>query len=452
MKKTIAFITALAGSLLCNSVTYASSLEESVRIAVNSNPAVKAQIKEHVAQREEEQKAFSRYLPQILVTAGIGTEYSDNNTTNVEGRDSETLKRKEAQILARQTVFNGFKMQNERAREQARLDGAEFQLLEVAEEVAIQAIEAYLAVVEANLVVKNSKQNLLKHQQIQDQIKMRVQSGADNKANISQINARLALARSNLETALNNLYDAESTYYEVVGINPPEISNFPRFSYELPVNKGEIISNALANHPSLLASLKEIDAQQKNLDAVNSDYYPEFFLESGASFNQNLDGAEGNNHDAYIMVKMEYDIFQGGFTEASDRQAQSQYERSRFQHDRQLREVRKNAEIAWNAYKSTSTRVELLKDYVSATQETQRAYEQQFRIGQRSLLDLLDSENELLRAKNQRVQAQRELSLAMFQVLRAQGNLLAELQVDKPATEKYVPPPPHKSAYEKIHG
>jgi adhesin transport system outer membrane protein len=104
--------------------------------------------------------------------------------------------------------------------------------------------------------------------------------------------------------------------------------------------------------------------------------------------------------------------------------------------DQQLRQVRKNAEVSWNAYKSAENRLAFLKDYVDSTLETQKAYDQQFRIGQRSLLDVLDSENELLRAKNQYVQAQSEFTRAKYEVLRAQGTLLDALRVTAPKPEK----------------
>lgn len=423
-----------------SSSALANSLEESIRVAINSHPEVQAQIKEHATVRDEEQKAYSRYLPQMLISAGIGPENSENNTTRtVAGGGSETLKRQEAQVLITQNLFDGFKMQNERAREQARIDAADFELIEVAEDVAIRAASAYIEVVEANLIVKNSKENLLAHQRIYDQIQMRVRSGADNKANISQITARLALARSNMETALNNLYDAQSQYYEMVGVNPPQLMNMPYFDYPLPRTKSEAVQNALSSHPSVLAGRNEVRAQEHNIEAVEGDYYPNFFLESGASWNQDLDGTEGRNEDAYIMLKMEYNIFQGGFTDASQRQAMSQYEKSRYQLDAQMREVRKNAEIAWNAYKSAENRLAFLKDYVNSTAETQKAYEQQFRIGQRSLLDVLDSENELLRAKNQYVQAQSEFTVSKYQVLRTQGTLLNSLEVKAPEPEKLPP-------------
>jgi adhesin transport system outer membrane protein len=421
-------------------LTHANSLAESIRVAVTNHPEVQAQIKEHATVRDEEQKAYSRYLPQILISAGVGPENSENNTTRtVGGGGSETLKRSEAQVLVTQNLFDGFKMQSERAREQSRIDAADFELIEVAEDVAMRVAQAYIDVVQANLIVKNSKENLLSHQQIFDQIQIRVQSGADNRANISQIKARLALARSNLETALNNLYDAESQYYEMVGLTPPEIVNMPYFDYDLPRTKAEAVELALSNHPSILSGRHQVKAQEHNIEAVEGDYYPNIFLESGASWNNNLDGTEGRNEDAYIMLKLEYNLFQGGFTDASKRQAMSQYEKTRYQLDAQLREVRKNAEVAWNAYKSADNRVAFLKDYVDSTQETQKAYEQQFRIGQRSLLDVLDSENELLRAKNQYVQALSELTLARYQVLRTQGQLLSSLEVNAPEPEELPP-------------
>ncbi|MFC3150886.1 TolC family outer membrane protein [Litoribrevibacter euphylliae] len=439
LKRTFAALTCV-GALGFSNLSLASSLEESIRVAITNHPDVQAQIKEHATIRDEEQKAYSRYLPQILISAGIGPENSENNTTRtVAGGGSETLKRREAQVLITQNLFDGFKMQSERAREQSRIDAADFELIEVAEDVAIRVVDAYVDVVSANQVLKNSKENLLAHQRIHDQIQMRVNSGADNKANISQIRARLALARSNFETALNNLYDAESQYYELVGVNPPELVNMPYFDYDLPNHKSDAIEAALANHPTVQSRRHQVKSQEFNVEAVEGDYYPNFFLESGVSWNDNLDGTAGRNDDAYIMLKMEYSLFQGGFTDASQRQAMSQFEKSQYELDAQLREVRKNAEVAWNAFKSAENRVAFLKDYVDSTQETQKAYEQQFRIGQRSLLDVLDSENELLRAKNQYVQAQSEFTIAKFQVLRAQGQLLNSLKVKAPEPEQLPP-------------
>ena len=157
---------------------------------------------------------------------------------------------------------------------------------------------------------------------------------------------------------------------------------------------------------------------------------PSLYLESGASWNANLDAVRGRNSDAFVMLKMRYDLFKGGADRASERIVKYQTQILRYELDDLRRELKREASQAWFSYQSNAKRASFLQDYVESAQTTKIAYAQQFNIGQRSLIDLLDAENELLKAKGQLQESKQDLSLSKYQIMHLQGKLLTVLNLD----------------------
>lgn len=416
-----------ASLLVFSSMAFATDLKETVLTALETNPEIQAKIKQKGVRTEERESVFSRYLPQVQLAAAVGREYSDNSSTQNRVGGSDTLTRKESSIAAQQLLFDGFEVSSELDREEMLIEAAAYDVMGTSERVAIEAIEAHINIIKAQRVFDFTMENLESHLKIHDQISMRVKSGADNKAKVNQINARLALARANVEAASNNLKDARSEYEKVVSLLPAETPAMPTSVIPLPASLQAFVEEALQQNPEILASQAEVAAARENIQATKGGYYPQLFVETGASWNDNLDGVNGRNDDAFVQLKMKYDLFQGGETRARKRQAVYQMEEVEKVLDSRRREIRRDVEVAWNAKESATKRVAYLKDYQTSSALTKSSYEQQFHIGQRSLLDLLDSENELLRAQTQLTEAQMELLLAKYQILQIKGSLLENL-------------------------
>jgi adhesin transport system outer membrane protein len=247
---------------------------------------------------------------------------------------------------------------------------------------------------------------------------------------VSQISARLSLALANLETAKKQVFLANSDYLREVGELPGKALSFQGVLFKMPENETEFVDSVLKNNIFLSSKLKELDAQLFEEKASGSTKLPSLYLESGASWNANLDAVRGRNSDAFIMLRMKYDLFNGGADKASERIVKLQTQDMRYELDDLRRELKREASQAWLSYQSNSIRVNFLQDYVESAQTTKTAYAQQFNIGQRSLIDLLDAENELLKAKGQLHESKQELVLSKYQIMHLQGQLLSVLKLD----------------------
>src|SRR3546814_239125 len=159
---------------------------------------------------------------------------------------------------------------------------------------------------------------------------------------------------------------------------------------------------------------------------------PLFDLELSANSNRNLDGGPGQDSCLSALVVMSYNLFQGGIDMHRRREFLARLAESRQRLNRAVRAVEERVRLAWNALLSARQRLKALRAQVQANERVRIAYRQQFDIGQRSLLDLLDSENELFIARNNAVSAEFVEMFGVYRVLSAVGMLLAALDIQPP--------------------
>jgi len=145
--------------------------------------------------------------------------------------------------------------------------------------------------------------------------------------------------------------------------------------------------------------------------------------------NNDIDGTEGHADDLSAMVRMRFNLFRGGSDAARKRETAYNINEARDVRDRSLRQLEESIRLAWAAYETTGAQLPLLERQVEAARATRNAYEQQFNIGQRTLLDLLNSENEVLQARQSVVDARADHLLAQFRLLEAMGSLVDYLDV-----------------------
>jgi adhesin transport system outer membrane protein len=158
--------------------------------------------------------------------------------------------------------------------------------------------------------------------------------------------------------------------------------------------------------------------------------YPRLDLEVSASRNQNLDGLKGANNDALAMVRMSYNLYNGGSDLARKREREERTNQARQGLEQDRRLVRENIQKAWTSYETTKRRLSPLKLHVTSSEATRTAYKSQFGIGQRTLLDLLDSEVELFNARTAYIDAKYAADFAIYEVLMNTGDVLEHIGLD----------------------
>ena len=401
-----------------------------VRAALVSNPDVAEARNQWLARREEVRQAEGGFLPTIDLNAGIGYEYTDSPTTRAAGGGSRDLTRRELGLNVRQMLFDGWGTRSEVTRQQARAESAAARLLAVGQSTAMQATQAYVDLQRFRGLRSISAESLNIHKRIEDQIRLRSESGVGRRADYDQIRSRVALAEVNLVAADVNLQDAKTTFQRVVGSMPAdgyESAQIP--AAVLPHSMQETLELAQANNPVLQRALADIEAARAQHEAARQFDYPRFDFELGSNLNDNISGSAGRVDDMSAMVRMRYNLFRGGADSARKRAASHNLNEAKNVRDRTLRQLEESIRLAWAAAQATAAQLPLLERQVESAKATRSAYEKQFNIGQRTLLDVLNSENEVLQARQAVATTRADNLLARFRLLEAIGELIDHLGV-----------------------
>jgi outer membrane protein, adhesin transport system len=416
----------------------ATTLEDSVRASLETNPDIGVVQADRQAIDQELRQARAEYLPSIDLRGAAGPEYTNspgtrNRATRPPGGDaSTTLMRWESQITLSQLLFDGFATQSEIQRQISRIDSAAFRVQEAAEFTALDAIEAHLEVLRNQVLVMLARENLAEHQRILGLVRELEGQGASSIADLRQTEARIAAAQTSLATATGNLRDAEALYISVVGTQPEALED-PLVPFPAVPESGEAAAaKAAVDSPTVLIANADIDVAEAELRGSRSGYYPRLDLELGAAANDNLDGVKGGDVEAQALFVVRYNLFRGGGDIAREREAFARLKEARQALRQVQRDAEQDARVAYNALTTARARLEALRAAVEAQRATRDVYAQQFDLGQRSLLDLLDAQNELFIARSNFTTAQFTEFFGVYRVLAVTGDLLMTLDIDRP--------------------
>jgi adhesin transport system outer membrane protein len=410
----------------------AQSLAESVRGALESNPEVDIVKTNRRAIDQELRQARAGYLPSLDLRTAAGPEWSDNNTTRANEGGSDTKFRTEAQLTLSQMLFDGFATRSEVERQQARIDSASYRVEEAAEFTALNAIEAHLDILRNQEIVRFNEQNIAQHERILGQVRDLERAGRGDIADVVQTESRLARAFDTLAVSRGSLADALARYQRVVGSRPGLLEDVEAPTGALPPSTEDAASLASINSPTVMIAAADVDVAAAEMRASRSGFYPRVDLELGGGLNRNIDGAQGRDNDLSGLLVMRYNLYRGGADMALEREAFHRSNEARAQLNNTRRLAEQEARISYNALDTARARTEALTAKAEAQRRTRDAYAQQFEIGQRQLLDLLDAENELFLNRVELTTAVYTERFATYRVLAVVGDLLGTLEVVAP--------------------
>jgi adhesin transport system outer membrane protein len=429
--------------MLFPAIANSQSLEQAVAYTLDTNPELRIAFSKFKVSEKQIDQAESGYWPTVDLTGGIGFEYTDSPSTRRPDIDNtEELTRRELGVSLNQNLFNGFHTTSEVNRTSYATSAEQWRLHGVAEDIALQAVKVYVDLIKTEQFVALSEKNLASHLEIYDQIKQRTDSGFSSTADLSQINGRLAKAQSNLIAAKNNYLDSKVQFYRVIEQKPEKLVIPVPDANMLPTSEEEGVQHALKFHPVIKSSYNDIDAAKQQYESAKSTYYPNLSLELDANFNDNLDGEDGSgftdvggeNNEVQAMLRFSYNLFSGGKDQAyATETAYKMTEAKEINRDVH-RQVTESFILSWNAYEQLTMQKKYIKTHVVASKDTQFMYKEQFKIGQRSLLDLLDTENELYQARQDFLAVEFSEITAQYRILHATGLLLDSLRITRPAS------------------
>ncbi|MAL48380.1 MAG: type I secretion protein TolC [Methylophaga sp.] len=424
--------------MLCSSFVQADTLQEAIHTTLKTNPDVLASISERQAVSKEIDQAQAGYFPTIDLGLGTGWESTDNPASRNRGDGEIHLNRDEASLNLRQMLYDGSLTKNEVERQKARTDSRAHSVYSVAENTALEATEAYLNVLRRQKLVELAQTNLESHLRTHDQITLRSERGVGRRADMDQSLGRLALAETNLMAEQSNLRDAETNYLRVVGEAPSSLSQPPSPEPFLPMTVEEAVNIAIQNHPTLRSAQADVASANAQHDVTKAAFLPRVDFELGTRNDHDIDGVRGTDKDVTAMFRLRYNLLNGGKDKARREETAFLINQAAEIRNNTHRQVEQSVRLSWNALETVRRQMSYFEEYAAAAEKTRDAYQQQFNFGQRTLLDLLDSENELFRARIALTNAQYDEIFTMYRVLNSIGLLLESLEIIAPAAATTV--------------
>ncbi|HHL3492173.1 TPA: TolC family outer membrane protein [Legionella pneumophila] len=429
MKKAL-----LVAALFASSYATADTLYEAVQYGMIANPDILLNTAKGLSAKQAIDKAKGALYPSIDVTGGFGRQRSVNPTSAaIDDTPSTTLNIVESAVELRQRLFAGGGIINEVKRNQYLTQAQKWKTQGIAEDLALEITKNYFAVLLHERLYAYSIENLKAHKAVFKMIKERATAGITRAAEVDQANARLALAEANKISALADLQEVKINYAKTVG-KWPENLQMPRVPARnsLPNNLARIIEKGLDNHPTVKSSYADIKEAKAQYDVARAAYYPEVNLVLNSSKNKNLGGLIGPNDSDTVAVRMNYNAFRGGADAARIRETAYQVQEAYETKNRTLLELKETIRLAWNAYVASALRIQPLKQHVTASRKTRAAYQDEFKVGKRTLLDLLDSQNEYYESQIELARAENDEVLSRYRILNGMGCLLKYLNLRLP--------------------
>lgn len=421
-------------AMLTSSYVAADTLYEAVQYGMIANPDILLNTAKGLSAKQAIDKAKGGLYPSIDVTGGFGRQRSVNPTSAaIDDTPSTTLNIVESAVELRQRLFAGGGIINEVKRNQYLTEAQKWKTQGIAEDLALEITKNYFAVLLHEHLYAYSIENLKAHKAVFKMIKERATAGITRTAEVDQANARLALAEANKISALADLQEVKINYAKTVGKWPEnlQVPHVPARK-SLPNNLARIIEKGLDNHPTVKSSYADIKEAKAQYDVARAAYYPEVNLVLNSSKNKNLGGLIGPNDSDTVAVRMNYNAFRGGADAARIRETAYQVQEAYETKNRTLLELKETIRLAWNAYVASALRIQPLKQHVTASRKTRTAYQDEFKVGKRTLLDLLDSQNEYYESQIELARAENDEILSRYRILNGMGCLLKHLNLRLP--------------------
>jgi outer membrane protein, adhesin transport system len=426
----VRFLVLIICAGLASPMALADTLAGALRRAVAYLPEVSAARANQRAVEETAAQARGLWYPSIDASLGQGRESSNNPSTRALGSD-QTLTRKEAEVNLSQLVFDGGATSSQVRRYQARAGAAGDQVANAAESAGTRVVQAYLDVIRLRELIELAVENEKVHRETLAQMSRLADVGQGKRADAQQAEARYALAQASLTQLRAGLAQAEASFQHLTGQQPGVLADPGSFQAKLPATLEAALAQALEEHPAIRSAQKDLLAAQADRESLRSRFVaPRLALELGTSSNHDLDGIPGVNADRYAMLRLRYNLFRGGIDDSRVREAEARADEALANYARARNDTERDLRQTWQVLAEDRNRMPQLQRYAEASAQVVRSYRLQFSIGQRTLLDVLNAENELFTARSNQYTVASAVTLGELRLLATMGKLLETLGVE----------------------
>jgi adhesin transport system outer membrane protein len=406
------------------------SIFDAIDQAVRTNPGVGEAAANRRATEAELRQNQSTLLPQVRLEARAGPERFNQSILPPPG-NGNWLHGSEGSVVVRQLLFDGFATINQIWRQAARVDAAAARVLERTELIALDAVEAYVDVTRYTRLLALAQVNLDSHRKIMSNVQARFSGGRAGEGDNQLVRERVAAAEAIYADFRLSLENARAKYRKTIGLEPYSL-RFPSRLANLPKTKDESLAIALQFNPTIRAADADKLAAKYGFHATAGSFLPTVTLEGRAKSGRDSDGILGDRREESGKLVLSWDIFRGGQDSWARYEAAERWAEQSARHARLQREAFEALDKAWAARTITSDRAAALVRQVDAANKVIASYTKEYEIGQRTLIDVLDSNNQYFNAQVSLISIRGVAVFADYQLLAAMGQLLEYLKAPQP--------------------
>jgi outer membrane protein, adhesin transport system len=419
----------------------AFTIHDAIIQATQTHPAVAEAAANRRATEAEMRETQGTLLPQVRLQVEAGPERLNRAITPPPLNNNQWARGREASVVIRQLLFDGFASINEIWRRAARVDAAAYRVHERTELTALDAAEAYIDVARFLRLVALAQDNVAAHRRILDHVRARFSGGRSGEGDFEQARERVSSAEAVLAEFRLSLDEARAKYRRAVGIEPHNL-RFPGRLTGLAPSKDEALAIAVRHNPTLRAAGADTEAARYGFEATAGAFLPQASLEA-----RHVRGADSITYPDYrteqsVKLQMSWDLFNGGRdswrrAEAAERMIESSQREARLRRD-----AFESIDKAWAARTITSDRIASLTRELASARKVVEIYGKEYELGQRTLVDLLNAENIRFNAAVSLVSARGVAVFADYQLLATLGQLMAYLRTAPPPEAAPMDPYP----------
>ena len=401
----------------------AETLEDVLVSTYTTNPTLLARRAQLRATDEAVPQALSNWRPKVTLSGELARGRYESNTTSQgreQGRTSET-----ASLIVTQPLYRGGRTVAETRQAEANVLANRADLAVSEQTVLLSAATAYLDVVrdEAVLNLNVNNEQVLRRQLEAAQERFRV--GEITRTDVSQAEARLAGAVADRAAADGTLQNSRAKFITVVG-RPAEALQAPAQAVAVPASFDEVKSVTLAKNPSVVYSDWIAEAAKHGIDLKFGELLPELSLVGEGSKGHNTSQLGNETETLKATLKLSVPIYEAGDVYSQVRETKHTYGRRKIESDKARRDALESATKAWEDLTATRSKIKSLEAQLRASELALAGVEEEAKVGSRTVLDVLNAEQELFTARVNLVRAQRDETVAAYTLKSALGEMTAD--------------------------
>ncbi|MBT5048867.1 MAG: TolC family outer membrane protein [Rhodospirillaceae bacterium] len=421
-------LTAAVASSLCvglfGGLANAETLSEALAKAYLSNPTLLAARARLRAIDEGVPEAVSGWRPTVSLNYDVGKSYSDTSGGSSSGSGAQNRSPRTGSLSLDQNVYRGGRTQSAIRRAEQDVLAERARLATTEQQIMLDGGTAFVDVLRDEAVLKLNQNNERVLRRQLEATRDRFQVGEVTRTDVAQAESRLARATAERIQSEGTLAQSRAAYQDVMGDFPGTLEPTKPLG-DVPTSQKDAVNQARARSPEVITARFTERAAAADIDVVRGELYPTLNLEGDLARNNDTSSTDSRRDAASITARFSLPLYQAGGVSARIRAAKQTHSQRRKELDAAIRTVIASATSAWENYQTAVAQIKAFSAEVRSATIALEGVRQEAQVGSRTVLDVLDAEQELLDARVSLVRAQRDEAVSTFSVRQQIGTLVA---------------------------